>query len=287
MNESLAPFIARHRSRLESVGIDHAANEIEWMLCHLLKVDRLHLYLNGLEQVDEAVAAKFEAIMSRRLTREPLQYILEEAPFYGREFYVTPAVMVPTPETETLCETALGYLDAAGIAHPRVLDVGVGSGVISVTMAAERPDCTVVSLDISEEAIEVARRNASTIGVTDRVEFRQSDLLSSLKVGERFDLILSNPPYIAEPDYEDLPPEVKADPKVAMTAGPEGLDIIRRLVAEAPDYLAEHGRLIFEIGYDQAEKVAALTEHDARFTSLSIIRDLNDIDRIIMLGCDR
>ncbi|MDX9856579.1 MAG: peptide chain release factor N(5)-glutamine methyltransferase [candidate division Zixibacteria bacterium] len=287
MSEPLSPFITRHAQRLEAVGIDHAANEVEWTLCHLLRVDRLHLYLEGLTQFDDRLRAEFESVMQRRLTREPLQYILQHAPFYGRDFFVSPAVMVPTPETESLCETALGYLDELELEHPRILDVGVGSGVIAVTMAAERPESRVVALDISDDALAVARTNAETHEVLERVEFRRSDLFRSLTPDERFDLILSNPPYIAEPDYADLPPEVRADPKVAMTAGSDGLDIIRRLLADAPDHLARQGRLMFEIGYDQAEKVAALTAADPRYTFLSIIRDLNDIDRIVVLGCDR
>jgi release factor glutamine methyltransferase len=287
MNKHLAEFITTHTERLEAVGIDHAAYEIEWILCHLLKVDRLHLYLDGLKSFDQSLSAEFDGIMERRLTREPLQYILQYAPFYGRDFYVSPAVMVPTPETETLCETALDYLDELKIEQPRVLDVGVGSGVISVTIAAEWRNSCVVGLDISEDAIAVARRNAEAQGVAERIEFRHSDLFSSVGPHERFELILANPPYIAEPDYDGLSPEVRADPKIAMTAGPEGMDIIRRLVEHAPAYLAERGRLMFEIGYDQAEKVAVLTAGDPRYTSISIIRDLNDMDRIVVLGCER
>ncbi|MBD3403321.1 peptide chain release factor N(5)-glutamine methyltransferase [candidate division GN15 bacterium] len=287
MSESLARFITRHKRRLEAAGIDHAANEIEIILGHLLEVDRMHLYLDGLESFDENAEAQFEAIMERRLTREPLQYILREGWFYGRTFLVTPAVMAPTPETETLCETAMGYLKESGISTPRILDVGVGSGVIAVTLANEIPDSTVVALDISPDALEIARHNAAELGGFERMSFRQSDMFAAVEPDERFEIIISNPPYIAEPDYADLPPEVKADPKIAMTAGPEGMDIIARLIDAAPDFLAERGRLLFEVGWDQAEKVAALTDNDPRYTSLNIYKDLNDIERIIMLGCDR
>jgi len=144
-----------------------------------------------------------------------------------------------------------------------------------------------VALDVSPEAIEVARSNAANLGVADLIEFRQSEYFAAVKPGEKFDLILSNPPYITEDDYRTLEPEVLADPKGALVSGQDGLDAIRVILKQAPDYLAEQGRIMFEIGYDQSEKIAALTEDDDRYTSLNIIKDLNDIDRVVILGCDR
>ena len=144
-----------------------------------------------------------------------------------------------------------------------------------------------VALDISDKALEVARENADTFGVTDRVEFFQSDFFTALADDRQFDLILSNPPYIAEPDYAGLDPEVLADPKIAMTAGVEGMDCIKQLVATAPKFLAPTGRIMFEIGYNQAEKVARLTDGDARYKSYAVVKDLNDMNRCIILGCDK
>lgn len=284
---SLPEFIARKAKVLESFGVESAAAEVEWILCFVTGFDRLHLYLHGADFLTQERLERIDEIIEKRLSRYPLQYILEESWFYGRKFFVSPAVMVPTPETESLVLRAIGFVKNNKLKEPRVLDIGVGSGVISVSVAAEIVDAAVVALDISEEAIEVAQRNAEDLKVTDRIEFRQSDLFESLKQGEKFDLILSNPPYIAEPDYAGLMKEVLADPKISLVAGAEGMDIIKELIGHAPDYLALGGRIMFEIGYDQSEKVAALTETDERYTSIEIIKDLSDIDRIVILGCDR
>lgn len=284
---SLPEFIARKAKVLESFGVESAAAEVEWILCFVTGFDRLHLYLHGADFLTQERLERIDEIIEKRLSRYPLQYILEESWFYGRKFFVSPAVMVPTPETESLVLRAIGFVQNKKLKEPRVLDIGVGSGVISVTIASEIVDAAVVALDISEEAIEVAQRNAEDLQVTDRIEFRQSDLFESLKQGEKFDLILSNPPYIAEPDYAGLMKEVLADPKISLVAGAEGMDIITELIGHAPDYLADGGRIMFEIGYDQSEKVAALTETDERYTSIEIIKDLSDIDRIVILGCDR
>jgi release factor glutamine methyltransferase len=287
MKEQLAKFISEKAAVLEQAGIDQGKAEVELMLCHLLDVDRLHLYLDGPSRIDDNILEKFNAMFNRRLTRYPLQYILQESWFYGRKFSVSPAVMVPTPETEVLCETALGFCKYRKYEKPRILDLGVGSGVISVTMANELADCSIVALDVSTEAIDVAKKNAATLGGLKKIDFRRSELFSALNNDDKFELILSNPPYISEDEYRTLEPEVLADPKQALVGGADGLDVIRAILKQAPDYLAPDGRIMFEIGYNQSEAIAQLTERDDRYTSLNIIKDLNDIDRVIVLGCER
>ncbi len=284
MKATLPQVFARYIERLEAAGIDQAEAEVELILCHALGVDRLNLYLDGADLLTDEAIARVDQIVERRVTRYPLQYILEEAWFFGRAFYVSPAVMVPTPETELLVDNAMRFIRRQRLAKPRILDLGVGSGVISVTLANELTGCRIVALDLSPEAIEVARRNAETLGGADQIEFRESNYFEAVGADERFDLILSNPPYIAEPDYAGLPPEVLADPKLALTSGADGLDAARVIVREAVQYLAPHGRIMFEIGYNQAEKVAAMTAHDDRYRSIVIIKDLNDIDRVVILA---
>ena len=168
--------------------------------------------------------------------------------------------------------------------EPYVLDIGTGSGIIAVTMALELPEVWVTAVDISAGALMVARKNAAMHDVAARVDLRRSDLFEAVRPDEKFDLILSNPPYIAEPDYEKVPPEVKADPRVAMTAGPEGLDIIRQLIARAPSYLKKNGRLMFEFGDNQADKIIEMTQKDKNYRAITIIKDLNDIDRVAILS---
>jgi release factor glutamine methyltransferase len=286
MIDNLPLFVKEQSERLTKVGIDQGTFEIVMILTYLLKIDRLRLYLDGRAMIDQQVIDDFEQVMRRRLKREPLQYILGESWFYGRRFTVTPVVMVPTPETEMLCETALGFIRKNKIKNPKIVDIGVGSGVIAITMAAELPEARLLALDLSGDAIEIAKKNAVANEVEKRIEFRQSDSLTAVTADEKFDLILSNPPYIKESDYDTLLPEVKADPKLAMTSGEEGLDIIKKIIKYAPDYLAPCGRLMFEIGYDQSEKVIKLTEQDNRYTSFLLVKDLNDIDRVVVLGCD-
>ena len=285
MKEHLPEFIGRQAQRLIDAGIEQAAAEIEWILCYLTGLDRLNLYLNGSTLINDDIIARFETIMQRRIAREPLQYILEESWFYGRKFFVSPAVMVPTPETELLCETALRYMRSCGHDNPTVLDIGVGSGVASVTIALEMPACRITAVDISEEALAVAEKNATDLKTPDNMDFRQSDFFSAIKADEKFDLIISNPPYIADCEYADLSPEVKADPKLSLLGGADGLDAVRAIIAKAPDHLLPGGQLMFEIGYLQGEKVCALTENDDRYKSIVVLKDLNDIDRVVILAC--
>lgn len=285
MTERIQKFISDQAQVLTNVGIERANGEIEIILCHLLNCERLDLYMRGMEPITAEVRERFDAIIERRLTRYPIQYILEESWFYGRRFFVSPAVMVPTPETELLCETAIRFVQQSKIERPRILDIGVGSGVISVTMALELADCEIVSLDVSEDALAVAKKNAAALGAEHRIEFRQSDFFAAVAPDETFDLILSNPPYINDGEYETLPPEVLADPKISLTSGADGLDAVRVILADAPSHLAPNGRLMFEIGYDQAEQVANLTADDDRYKSIAILKDYNDWDRLVILSC--
>jgi release factor glutamine methyltransferase len=285
--DRLAGLITEKSYILERAGIDDARVEIELILCHLLEVDRLGLYLDGPSRIDRAILRRLDEIIERRATRYPLQYVLGESWFYGRKFFVSQAVMVPTPETEILCETALGYCRHRNYRKPRLLELGTGSGVIAVTMACELEDCDIVALEISPEAIEVALRNARSLGADDKIAFRQSEYFSAVLEGERFDLILSNPPYIANEDYGTLPPEVLADPKQALLAGTDGMDVINVILQEAPPFLAESGRIMFEIGFNQAGTVERQTEADMRYTSLTLTKDLNDIDRVVVLACEK
>jgi release factor glutamine methyltransferase len=194
----LPHYISEKSKILEAAGIGTGGAEIELILCHVLGLDRLELYLHGTRLLNEDVLNRVDAIVQRRATRYPLQYILGEAWFYGRRFSVSPAVMVPTPETELLCQYAVGFVSDQPLGSPRILELGVGCGVIAVTVACEVSQASVLAVDVSAEAIEIARRNARECGVADAIEFRRSDVFSAVKAHERFDLIVSNPPYIRE-----------------------------------------------------------------------------------------
>jgi len=270
--------------RLEKAGIHSAQAEVEIIWEYLLDVDRLNVYLHGAELVDNNLIKQFKDIIDKRVSRYPLQYILGEAYFYGRRFVVSPEVMVPTPETELLCELAVNYVRNENIDSPDILDIGVGSGVISVTVAAELPTARITAVDISAEAIAVAKKNAGIHNVENQVDFVLSDRFENIARTEKFDLILSNPPYISENEYKQLPPEVLADPKISLVSGAKGIDMIEHLISEVPDYLKKNGRLMFEIGYNQAELVSKISEKDKRYRSITILKDLNDIDRVAILS---
>lgn len=278
-------FISEKGQLLEDAGVDRGKGEIEMILCFVLGCDRLQLYLHGQSLLKENHIEEINKIITRRLTREPLQFILEESWFYGRKFFVSPAVMVPTPETELLCETALGFIKQKEIDRPKIIDLGVGSGVIAVTLALESPNAEVIALDISADALEVAKKNAVDLKADSNISFIESDYFANVPDGEKFDLILANPPYISEEEYKELPPEVLADPKVSLTSDHDGLGAAMTILRDAPKYLKPDGRIMFEIGYNQAEKVAELTSQNDDYDSIVIMKDLNNIDRVIILSC--
>ncbi len=280
----LQKIIREAESKLRQAGIESAATEVEIILEYLLEVERIDIYLHGELLINEDILNQFGKIIEKRTTRYPLQYILGETYFYGRRFEVDRDVMVPTPETEILCELAINYLKNEEVESPHILDMGVGSGVIAVTIACECPDSWITAADISRAALAVARKNAALHGVESRIEFRKSDLFTSLRPNEKFDLILSNPPYIAESEYESLQPEVLDDPKISLVSGTDGLDVIRQLINMAPDYLKEGGRLMFEIGLNQEKKIADISEQNKRYCSYALMKDLNDINRVVVLS---
>lgn len=283
---NLNALIATAAKKLELAGIDTGAVEAELVLCDLLDFDRLHLYLHGPSVINDQILSRFHAIIDRRTTRYPLQYILGSAWFYGRRFMVNEAVMVPCPETEQLLESVLRLACHCRSNPVRILDIGVGSGVVAVSAKLENEELDITAVDISAAALDVARANAERYELDGQIQFLESNLFSALDKNERFDIIASNPPYIAVGAYETLPPEVKADPVTALLAGEKGLDIIIRLVHQAPDFLNRPGFLIFEIGHDQSQAVFNLIERDGRYAEFSLVKDLADIDRIVVCKVD-
>lgn len=226
------------------------------------------------QAIDEGA---LETLLARRLSREPLAYIVGWREFYGREFLVSPAVLIPRQETETLVEAALETLPSLGGAGLRVLDIGTGSGCVALTIAMERPDCAVVALDVSADAAEIARQNAAKLGVMS-VEFVFGDLFETL-AARRFDLIVTNPPYVSPSD--ELPPEVfEFEPPQALFSGPTGLEFFERLALEAPSHLVPGGVLLTEIGDGQAERVSGLFDEKG-WNKVVRQRDLSGTVRVL------
>jgi release factor glutamine methyltransferase len=237
----------------------------EWLAAH------------GDDPVAPDVRARFDALAARRRHGEPLAYLLGWREFRGRRFAVTPAVLVPRPETEELVDAALARLQ--DMASPRVLDLGTGSGAIAVSLALERPDADITATDASPDALAVATANAERLGAA-RVRWLQGDWWQALPAGVApFDLVVSNPPYIAEADPHLDDPALRCEPRQALASGADGLEAIRRIVAEAPRWLAPQGWLLLEHGHDQGPAVAGLLR-EAGFTQVSTLADAAGLPRI-------
>lgn len=254
--------IQRGAEFLAKRGVDSPRLQVELLLAHRLKIPRLKLYLDFERPLSEADVTALREMVAQRGDRVPLQHIVGTACFYGLDFLVGPDVLVPRPETELLVEKAIAWLNqrAALRAEPlAVLDVGTGSGCIAITVAKQYPQIAVQAVDVSAPALSLARHNASRIGVAERVTFIESDGLRALSTGLRFDLILSNPPYIATGEIEGLEPEVREhDPRLALDGGTDGLTFYRRLASELEAVLQPHGCVMLELGDGQASAVAQI-----------------------------
>jgi len=220
----------------------------------------------------------YDELLQRRRVGEPIQYITGETEFYGLPFRVTPDVLIPRPETEHLVEQALAL--AARFEHPRIVDVGTGSGAIAVALARHLSQAQIAAVDISAAALEIARENAERNAVSDRIRFLQGDLLGPVR-DERFDIVVSNPPYVPVVDRESLSVEVREhEPALALFAGEDGLDAYRRLIPEAFEVVEPGGYLLLEIGFGQSAAVAALLTQ-AGFEGTEFIPDLQGIPRVV------
>jgi release factor glutamine methyltransferase len=257
-------------------GIGSARLEAELLLAATLDLDRVGLYVNFERPLNARELAGYREKVSRRSSREPVQYILGETEFWSLPFKVNPAVLIPRADTEVLVEEALKRIKAPA----RVLDVGTGSGAIAVALAHEMPEIEVTALDCSEAALETARANAATNNVSARVSFVPGDL-RDLPAGP-FEVIVSNPPYIPTRDWEDLMPEVREhEPRLALDGGADGLEAYRQLAVQAGSVLAPEGWLLVEVGINQAKDVAALFKA-AGLTDVGTRNDYAGIPRVVM-----
>jgi release factor glutamine methyltransferase len=264
----------------------------ELLLMHALGRDRTWLYTHPEALLETADADKYFALIARRAAGEPTQYVTGRQEFWGLEFEVTPSVLIPRPETEHVMEVALARLGARGLKihmdtglpreKLRVADVGTGSGCLAVSLAYELPHADVFATDISAPALEVARRNANRHAVSDRIRFLQMDLLESLnQQSHSFDLIVSNPPYVASNEAEQLQREVRDhEPSEALFGGPTGVEIYARLIQQAGTLLRSGGILVLELGNNSAEHVRAILTEEKDWANVSFTNDLAGIPRV-------
>lgn len=244
---------------LAKKGVDSPRLQTELLLAHVLQMPRMKLYLNFERQLSDPELDSLRKLVQRRGQREPLQHLVGTTSFCGQEIAVNRHVLIPRPETELLAEAGWEFLSTLNPQPSTALDFGTGSGCIAIAVAAKCPTALLVAMDVSPEALSTAQQNAAKNNVSDRIEFRQGDGFAALKAGEQFDLILSNPPYIASAEIETLQPEVRDhDPRSALDGGADGLDFYRRLAAESGPFLKPQGKIMLEFGEGQAGEIGAI-----------------------------
>jgi release factor glutamine methyltransferase len=243
---------------------------------------RIELYVRHEEIPGEDVRDRFRGLVRRRASGEPVAYLVGHKEFFSLDFLVSPAVLIPRPDTETLVDQALRDLKARALPAPTALDLGTGSGCLAIVLAKLVPTLSVTAVDLSREALEIAGQNAKRNKVDNRVQFLCGDLFHPLKDDDRFDLLVSNPPYIPSGDIAGLEPTVRDfEPKSALDGGADGLDFYRRILGGAPKHLHPQGRVMVEVGIDQAEAVASLARAKG-FVQVAIVADMGRIPRVVV-----
>jgi len=268
-------------------GVDSPRLQTELLLAHLLKLPRMKLYLNFERALTPAETDALRELVKRRGQREPLQHLTGSASFCGLEIAVNRHALVPRPETELLAELGWQYLSTLNSQPSIVLDFGTGTGCIAIALAAKCPSAKIVATDISPDALALARENAARNNVADRIEFRQGDGVAALSAEIRFDLIISNPPYIPSAEIATLQPEVRDfDPRLALDGGADGLDFHRKLAAETPPFLKPGGNIMVEFGDGQADAVRKIFETE-KWVVEAVREDYSHRQRILIASLSR
>ena len=282
---TLGELIAEARRLLEQAGIESAEQESLWIMEHVLRLPSHNMITGRDRLLSSSELAATRGLIARRVGREPLQYILGTQEFCGLEFEVSPAVLIPRPETELLVEYVTQRISAARQAT--IVDVCTGSGCIAVAIARLRPHARVLAIDLSSSALHVARRNAIRHGVGERITWLEGDLLGPLVeqgVEGLVDVIVSNPPYIAEAEWATLQPEVKLfEPRGALVAGPQGTELHERLLQEAARYLAPGGVVLLEIGAGQARGLRRIVEQLPGYKFHRLVYDKAGFERVVIV----
>ena len=268
---------------LAEKGINTARLDGEVLLAHLLGMDRTHLYMNFDQPLTKGELAAFKALVKRRGNREPIQYITGRQEFWSMPFKVSPNVLIPRPETELLVEEAIKAMKATFPQNDlfNILDIGTGSGALAAALAKEIKSASIIGVDISDDAIDLARENIELNDLSTSVTLLQGDLFKPVG-GKCFHLIVSNPPYIPHHELKDLQPEVSQhEPLSALDGGEDGLDYYREFIPKAPEHLLPDGWLMVEHGMGQSDHIISIFEKTGSFTQIENVNDLAGIDRVV------
>lgn len=267
--------------RLADAGVPDPRTDAEWLLAAVMKTSRSGIFLNPRRRLTAAQVERLRDFVQKRRARVPLQHLLGETEFFSLPFHVSPAALIPRPETEILVETLVERLDAHP--GPRVLDVGAGAGPVAVALAHALPESRLVATDVSPGALRVAARNARRNGVRERIAFVCADLFAAFRPRAAFHAVVSNPPYIATRDLPALQPEVRCfDPPLALDGGPDGLAFHRLIIARAPVHLRRGGWLALEVADGAAPDVSNLLEQSPAFIHERTVSDLTGTERVLL-----
>jgi release factor glutamine methyltransferase len=277
---SIANAVVEGAQRLREAAIPEARRDAGSLLAHMLGRDRSFLIAHANSALSEEGLRDFELLIERRAGGEPMQYITGHQEFFKLDFEVTPAVLIPRPETELIVEIALDLL--RNDSTPVLADIGTGSGCIVISMLHELGAARAIATDVSAAALAIVQRNAERHHVADRLELLESDCFSAMDAIGLFSLIVSNPPYVSDGELKDLQTEVRYEPRAALAGGPDGLSVIRRLLLQARPFLRPGGHFVFEIGFGQSEAVEQLIDRRI-WKLLEIRRDLQQIPRTFVL----
>src|ERR1044072_3938084 len=269
--QSTTGYFTKHKIESPRLNAEH-------LIAHVLKMSRLELYLEFETKLNEQELSELREVVKRRAQGEPLQHLLGAVEFWGETVSIDKRALVPRPETEQLVEL-LGSEIGRRTSDVRIVDVGTGSGVIALSLAKQFPDAEIFGVDISEDALALARENAARLGLNERVTFQKGNLLESST--ERFDLIVANLPYVSMQDRQSLAREVLHDPEVALFAGPRGDELVRRLIEESPSHLNAGGLLALEIGINQAEGLAEFLRQK-NYHDIDTKKDYSGINRFLL-----
>ncbi len=280
---NVGELLAWARQRIKSMGSQDPSLEARLLLMSVTSLSHTDLVAHPELAVTESQLAAFESALNRRLRSEPVQYITGKTEFFGRQFAIDSRVLIPRPETELLVEQALAWINTRSIDRPRLLDIGTGSGILAVTLAAELDGSTIVATDISSNALEVAAENAMAHGVEERVEFVRCSIAEG--VAGRFDLVVSNPPYVLSGflDGQEAQSELAFEPREALDGGQAGMDVYSKLILALPDLLEAGGAAYVEIDPPVAEQCLDLAEHVLPQADVSILTDLAGLERCLAI----
>lgn len=275
---NISEALQKATKKLKENSINEPRREASSLLAFALGKDKTFLIAHSEYELSESESENFQGLLERRANREPLQYIRGTQEFFGLDFIVTPGVLIPRPETELLVEAAIGILKTKE--NPRFCEIGTGSGCISVSILHEVKNATATGADISENALKITKLNAEKNSVSERLRLIKSDVFENVE-DEKFDLIVSNPPYISSLDFENLQKEVRDfEPQTALTDNKNGLSIIERIISDAPHFLKPDCFLLMEIGFDQSIEVEKMFDLQI-WQSVGFLRDLQAIQRTV------